>query len=339
MIYLNKFDTHASYEAELNVDGGLDISSPNVSYCEDVKDVHYTPCKFVRFYVGEISGTTPQTVKIYTDATNYVDVQVSKGNKWYTYALPKDKGLHSIKSGVFNRDDGWTNSIVKKVAIKANINYTYNTDDGINELLTIIPTSTIEVSFNGSDTSKLIDMDGMFFGCGGLTSLNVSSFNTSEVLSMYCTFYGCIGLTSLNLSGWDTSKVINMNGMFTECSGLTSLTLSNFNTSNVTSFDIMFGGCTNLAHLDLSGWNISKATSMAIMFGNCIGLKSLDLSGWDTSNVTNMNSMFAGCSNLGTIIMKGCSSETIDKIKAQLAKDNITGVTIDDGKTGVTITQ
>ena len=75
------------------------------------------------------------------------------------------------------------------------------------------------------------------------------------------------------------------------------------------------------------------------MFGNCIGLKSLDLSGWDTSNVTNMDSMFAGCSNLGTIIMKGCSSETIDKIKAQLAKDNITGVTIDDGKTGVTITQ
>ena len=241
-------------------------------------------------------------MKIYTDATNYVDVQVSKGNKWYTYALPKDKGLHSIKSGVFNRDDGWTNSIVKKVAIKANINYTYNTDDGINELLTIIPTSTIEVSFNGSDTSKLIDMDGMFFGCGGLTSLNVSSFNTSEVLSMYCTFYGCIGLTSLNLSGWDTSNVINMNGMFTECIGLTSLDLRNFNTSNVTSFDMMFAGCTNLAHLDLSGW--------------------------DTSNVTSMNSMFAGCSNLKTIKMIGCEQLTIDKIKAQLTKDNITGVTI-----------
>ena len=55
MNFLRKFNEHTSYEAELNVDGGLDISSPNVSYCEDVKDVHYTPCKFVRFYVGEIS--------------------------------------------------------------------------------------------------------------------------------------------------------------------------------------------------------------------------------------------------------------------------------------------
>ena len=313
MIYLNKFDTHASYEAELNVGGGVDISLPNVSYCEDVKDVHYLPYNLVRFYVGEITGATPQTVSIYTDSSTSIPIQVSKGNKWYSYAIPKNKGLHSIKSGVFNRDDGWTNSIVKKVAIKANINYTYNIDDGINELLTIIPTSTIEVSFNGSDTSKLIDMDGMFYGCSGLTSLDVSSFNTSNILSMACTFYGCIGLTSLNLSGWDTSNVINMNGMFTECTGLTSLDLRNFNTSNVTSFDIMFGGCTNLAHLDLSGWNISKATSM--------------------------NNMFASCRNLKTITMKGCDQTTIDKIKAQLTTDGITGVKIDDGKTGVTITQ
>ena len=320
MIYLNNFDTHASYEEKLNGGG---ISLPNVSYCKDVKDVHYT-YNLVRFYVGEITGTTPQTVSIYTDSSTSIPIQVSKGNKWYSYAIPKNKGLHSIKSGVFNRDDGWTNSIVKKVEIKANINYTYNTDEGINELLTIIPTSTIEVSFNGSDTSKLIDMDGMFFGCGGLTSLNVSSFNTSEVLSMYCTFYGCIGLTSLNLSGWDTSNVINMSGMFTECIGLTSLDLKNFNTSNVTNFDIMFAGCTNLAHLDLSGWNTSNVTDMNGMFGGCTKLAHLDLSGWDTSNVTDMNGMFGGCSNLDTIRMVGCKQPTIDKIKDQLKKDGIT---------------
>ena len=63
MIYLNKFDSHSSYEAEVNM-GGVNISLPNVSYCEDVKDVHYTPYNLVRFYVGEITGTTPQTVYI-----------------------------------------------------------------------------------------------------------------------------------------------------------------------------------------------------------------------------------------------------------------------------------
>ena len=327
MIYLNKFDTHASYEAELNVDGGLDISSPNVSYCEDVKDVHYTPCKFVRFYVGEISGTTPQTVKIYTDATNYVDVQVSKGNKWYTYALPKDKGLHSIKSGVFNRDDGWTNSIVKKVAIKANINYTYNTDDGINELLTIIPTSTIEVSFNGIDTSKLIDMSFMFGYCSGLTSLDVSSFNTSNVLSMYGTFCGCSGLKSLDVSNFDTSKVTHMSSMFAFCGSLKSLDVRNFNTSNVTDMSGMFGGCSSLTSLDLSGWDTSKVTSMASMFTLCTNLETLDLSGWDIS-ITDMSSMFEGCDNLRSIKMTGCSDETVKKIQDQLKADGITRATI-----------
>ena len=165
MIYLNNFDSHVSYEEKLNGGG---ISLPNVSYCKDVKDVHYT-YNLVRFYVGEITGTTPQTVSIYTDSSTSIPIQVSKGNKWYSYAIPKNKGLHSIKSGVLNPDAGWTNGIVKKVEIRADINYISNIDEGINELINIIPTSTIEVSFNGIDTSKLIDMSFMFQGCSGLT--------------------------------------------------------------------------------------------------------------------------------------------------------------------------
>ena len=331
MKFLRKFNEHASYEAELNRGGGLDISSPNVSYCEDVKDVHYTPYNLVRFYVGEITGTTPQTVKIYTDSSTSIPIQVSEGNKWYTYALPKDKGLHSIKSGVFNHDAGWTNGIVKKVAIRADINYISNIDDGINELINIIPTSTIEVSFNGIDTSKLIDMSFMFQGCSGLTALDVSSFNTSNVLSMYGTFYGCSGLTALNVSNFDTSKVTYMVNMFVFCSSLTSLNVRNFNTSNVTDMSGMFGGCSSLTSLDLSGWDTSKVTGMSSMFTLCTNLETLDLSGWDihiTDMTTWMSSMFEGCSKLRTIKMIGCKQSTIDKIKAQLKADGITGATI-----------
>ena len=60
--------------------GGVDISLPNISYCEDVKDVNYNPYNTVEFYVGEITGTTPQTVKIYTSEYTSVDVQVSEEN-------------------------------------------------------------------------------------------------------------------------------------------------------------------------------------------------------------------------------------------------------------------
>ena len=103
MIYLREFSSHRDYSDIMN-NGGLQLAVPNVSYCDDVDDVHFNPYNLIEFYVGEITGTTPQTVQIYTDESTSIDVEVSEGNKWYTYALPKDKELHSIKSGVFNNN-------------------------------------------------------------------------------------------------------------------------------------------------------------------------------------------------------------------------------------------
>ena len=76
---------------------------------------YVNPYNTVEFYVGDITGTTPQTVKIYTDSNTSVDIEVSEGNKWYTYVLPKDKGLCKIEG-----------DSVKKVVVKANISYKPN---------------------------------------------------------------------------------------------------------------------------------------------------------------------------------------------------------------------
>ena len=62
-------------------------------------------------------------------------------------------------------------------------------------------------------------------------------------------FYGCIGLTSLDLSNFNTANVTNMGTMFRYCSGLTDLDLSNFNTANVTDMYSMFSDCTALTTL------------------------------------------------------------------------------------------
>ena len=275
-----------------NLMGGVDISLPNVSYCEDIKDVHYNPYNTVEFYVGNIPR--PQTVSIYTDSSTSVDVQVSEGNKWYSYVLPKDKGLFRISGNTVN-----------KVVVKANI-----TTSGE----TIIPYSTVEASFKGSNTSKVTYMGYMFNGCSGLTSLDVSNFDTSKVTDMHGMFYNCKGLTSLDVSNFNTSMVINMGSMFSSCSSLKSLDLSGYNTSNVTNMGNMFGGCSSLTSLDVSKFNTSNVTNMYGMFSRCSGLESLDLSGWDMSNVTSMSNMFNGCSKLTTIRMVGCSEATIQKI-------------------------
>ena len=327
--------------------GGVDFKIPNVSYCKDANDVHFNPYNLIEFYVGEITGTTPQTVKIYTDLTNFNEVTVSEGNKWYSYVLPKNKSLCKIESGTYDSyNDEWVNGIVTKAVVKANINYSYDEDNDTSS--GIVPWKITEASFKGSNTSKVTTMYQMFYFCSNLTSLDVSSFDTSNVTDMGYMFYNCNSLTSLTLSNFDTSKVTNMNGMFAYCSNLTSLDVSNFNTSNVTGMGSMFAYCSNLTSLDvsnfdtsnvtsmnsmfsgcrgltsltLSNFNTSNVTGMGSMFRGCSGLESLTLSGWDTSKVTDMNYMFKNC-NLRTIRMVGCSQTTIDKIKAQLKADGL----------------
>ena len=200
--------------------GGVDISLPNVSYCKDVKDVHYTPYNLVRFYVGEM--TPPQTVKIYTDSSISIPIQVSESNKWYSYVLPKDKGLYTIESGYYDDEDStWNGGIVTKVVVKANINYSY--DENNDRYNGIVPLEITEASFKGSNTSKVTDMNSMFVGCTSLTSLDVSNFNTSKVTWMYGMFKNCNGLTSLDLSDWVISDATNTNNMFSGCSKLKTI--------------------------------------------------------------------------------------------------------------------
>ena len=242
MKYLKEFNTHASYEDKINI-GGSDLEIPIVSYCDDVSDVHYNPYNTVEFYVGEITGTTPHTVKIYTDKTNHVDVQVSEGNKWYSYLLPKDKGLYRISGNT-----------VTKVTVKANISY--NVDSIIYYFYGMIPSSTVEASFKDSDTSNVTNMGKMFQNYNSLTSLDVSNFNTSNVTSMEGMFDGCKSLTSLDLSGWNTSDVTNIIYMFRGCSVLESLNLSGWNTINVTNTASMFDKCASLKTITMEGCSI-----------------------------------------------------------------------------------
>lgn len=174
------------------------------------------------------------------------------------------------------------------------------------------------------NTSNVTTMAGMFYGCGSLTSLDVSHFNTSQVTNMFQMFYNCKGLTSLDvshfntgnvtsmqymfqdcrnlkdldLSNFNTSKVENMEHMFADCRALTGLNVSAFNTSNVTNMSMMFYGCWDLLSLDVSHFNTSKVTDMAQMFNGCSKLASLDVSNFDTGKVTRMEDMFKSCSRL-----------------------------------------
>ena len=57
---------------------------------------------------------------------------------------------------------------------------------------------------------NITNMNGMFFKCSSLTSLNLSNFNTNNVTNMSYMFNKCSKLTSLNLSNFNTNNVTNM---------------------------------------------------------------------------------------------------------------------------------
>ncbi|MCI5983829.1 MAG: BspA family leucine-rich repeat surface protein [Firmicutes bacterium] len=175
----------------------------------------------------------------------------------------------------------------------------------------------ISIDFNNNfNTSKVIDMNWMFYYCSSLTSLDLSSFNTSNVTDMSGMFYVCSSLTSLDLSSFNTSNVTIMNGMFYYCSSLTSLDLSSFNTSNVTNMIDMFNGCSSLTSLDLSSFNTSKVTYISQMFYNCSSLTTLDLSSFNTSKVTSMNNMFNNCSSLTNLDLSSFNTSNVTSMSS-----------------------
>lgn len=161
------------------------------------------------------------------------------------------------------------------------------------------------------NTSRVVNMNKMFYVCHGLTTLDVSNFETENVTTMELMFYSCERLANLNVSNFNTEKVTNMNGMFALCEGLTDLDLSSFNTSNVTDMEIMFYECNGLTNLNVSGLNTSNVTKMHSMFRSCRSLTTLDVSGFNTSNVTDMSSMFYDCKGLTTLDLSNFDTSNV----------------------------
>ena len=147
------------------------------------------------------------------------------------------------------------------------------------------------------DTSKVTNMGGMFSGARGLTNLDLSKWNTSKVTNMGGMFSET-WLTNLDIGGWDTSKVTNMGGMFNEARGLKNLDLSRWDTSQVMNMGSMFSEASGLTNLDIGKWDTSKVTNMGGMFNEARGLTNLDIGKWDTSQVMNMRWMFSEASGL-----------------------------------------
>ena len=105
------------------------------------------------------------------------------------------------------------------------------------------------------NTSEVTDMGHMFDSCSLMT---ITQFDTSKVTNMEYMFYDCVGLKYIPLL--DTSNATNMSYMFCNCGKLT--TIPQLNTSKVTNMSYMFCNCEELISIPLLDCqNISKISS------------------------------------------------------------------------------
>ena len=152
-----------------------------------------------------------------------------------------------------------------------------------------------KVNINGVEYYQLkldkdLNNDFYNFNYNDFTNLIFKDVDTSNVTDMNGMFYSCSSLTSLDVSKFDTSNVTDMNGMFEECSSLTSLDLSAFNTSKVTDMSYMFNYCGSLTSLDVSGWDTSNVTEMSYMFHGCNALKTIRMVGCSKTTIDKIKS-------------------------------------------------
>ena len=194
-----------------------------------------------------------------------------------------------------------------------NFNDNFNTSKVTNMQDMFYNNSILEnIDVNNFNTKNVTNMGGMFSKCSSLLKLDLSNFNTENLTLIHVEEYrknrsifsSCSSLIEIDLSSFNTKKITQFgssssaNGLFSYCSSLTNLDLSSFDTSNVINMYSMFYGCSSLTTLNLNGFNTSKVTNMKYMFGGCSSLKELNLSSFNTSSVTDMYGMFQNCSSL-----------------------------------------
>lgn len=147
------------------------------------------------------------------------------------------------------------------------------------------------------NTSNVTDMSSMF-ACSIVESLDLSNWNTSKVTNMNAMFYGIRALQKLNIAEWDTSNVINMSEMFSNAKSLIELNVNNWNTSKVTDMSSMFNGTSGLQDLNIGKWDTSNVINMYHIFNGASKLQFLNIENWDMSKGPFLTGFLIGNDNL-----------------------------------------
>ena len=236
-------------------------------------------------------------------------------------SLPDGKTLMIDRTGDSADETGvfyaWWDSSDKKVHWYSDADIIYLPRD-CSFLFMGLNTKNIEIDLSAFDFSKVTIMKGMFASTTAIdgkgndrTKISKITFpsniDTSNVINMEGLFWGCDKLTELDLTGFDTGKVTSMQYMFNNCSTLVEIKLDpkKFTDDSLTTVYRMFNQCNALKGIDLRGFKGEKLTDIRSWFARCNNLEYIDLSNFNGgSNITKLD---YSLQYLGTGNTNGCA--------------------------------
>ena len=286
MEYLKLFSSHTDYEEY--VTGGAMVK-PNVSYCEDVKDVHYNPIHDYNQDYFTTVALEDGTISFTPLNSNVISYSIDNGNTWVV----------GNSVNVVNGD-----SVMWKGTMTPQL---YN---GIGKF---DATSNFEVQGNtmsllyGDDFKNQLSLEGKGY-CFYNLFRNSTKLISSENLSLLATtladgcygymFYNCTNLTSTpELPATTLASGCYVN-MFSNCTSLTSAPELPATALVDGCYIAMFNGCTSLTFAPQLPATTLASNCYAGMFARCTSLTSAPELLATTLAESCYNGMFGGCTGL-----------------------------------------
>ncbi|MCM1267071.1 MAG: BspA family leucine-rich repeat surface protein [Bacteroidales bacterium] len=174
-------------------------------------------------------------------------------------------------------------------------------------------TNLTSVDLSGLDSSKLIDMCGMFEDCKSLKEVT-GGFHTENAKYMRGMFLGCSSLEEIDLGSIPMEQAKDMTRMFAECRSLKSVRLGDLGSQeNPVNCVEMFAWCTGLEYAELGNISLqgySPQGNLAGLFDHCTKLREVEIGVvhvFDYGSV-DMKKMFEGCFRLESLDWRGLSS-------------------------------
>ena len=295
MKYLKKFNTHSDYET---FTGSTDFILPNVSYCVNEDEVHFSPIEsydpILKFTAEEVNSTIKlnRIGTATTLANASLQYSTDNGETWNGYTLGNAITLSNV-------DDS-----VKFKGTNATLSTDYS------NFHQFVMTGKIKAT--GDVTSLFNEVGGDFSmpSCGcmklfqGCTSLTTAPELPSTTLASYCyeyMFYGCTSLTAAPELPATTLVEYCYSNMFRGCTSLTTAPELPATTLGEFCYQYMFRGCTSLTTAPELPATTLVGHCYSNMFRECTSLTTApELPA--TTLVSNCYTyMFYKCSNLSYI--------------------------------------